>query len=88
MIALEDGRSLRLAKRRSRAACGCAGSGSFLLPGLERIGEGALAGRAFFHREDGAAVVALDDREIEPGAFLEQLKIALLILVRLERPIR
>ena len=28
-----------------------------LLPGLERIGEGTLAGRAFFHGKDGAAVV-------------------------------
>ena len=28
-----------------------------LLPCLERIGEGALAGQAFFHGKDGAAVV-------------------------------
>jgi hypothetical protein len=42
-------------------------------PGLERIREGALAGRAFFERQDGAAVVGVDHRDFEPGAFLEQI---------------
>ena len=41
-----------------------------LLPSLERIGEDALAGRALFHREDGAAVVVVDQRNVEPGALL------------------
>ena len=48
-----------------------------LLPGLERVGEDAVAGRAFLHRQDGAPVVVVDHRDVEPAALLEQLQISL-----------
>jgi hypothetical protein len=54
-------------------------AGALLLPSLERIGEHALAGRTLLHREDGAAVVVVDDRNVEPTALLEQLQIAILV---------
>src|SRR5438552_19161649 len=50
-----------------------------LLPGLEGVGEDALAGRAFFQSEDGAAVVVVNDRDVEPAALLEHLQIAILV---------
>src|SRR5262245_36697363 len=50
-----------------------------LLPRCESIGEGALARRAFFHGEDGAAVIVVDDGYVEPAALLEQLQVALLV---------
>jgi hypothetical protein len=52
-----------------------------LLPCLERIGEGALAGRAFFHG-NGAAVVAVDHGE---SPLLQQLHIAVLVRVHVRQ---
>src|SRR5690242_1884453 len=51
--------------------------GSLLFPGGESLGEGAVAGRAFFHRQDGAAAVGVDDRDVEPRALFEELQVAL-----------
>src|SRR3954447_18700553 len=48
-----------------------------LAPGRERFVEGALAGGALFDRDDGAALVGVDKRHIEPGALLQELQIAL-----------
>ena len=50
-----------------------------LLPCLERIGEGALAGRAFFHGKDGPAVIAVDHWDVEPSPLVQQLNIAVLV---------
>ena len=44
-----------------------------LPPGAEGFLEGARAGRALLHREDGALAVGVDDRDVEPVALLEQL---------------
>ena len=49
------------------------------LPCLERVGESLIAGGAFFDGYDGSAVVAVDDRNIEPATLLQQLKIAILV---------
>src|SRR5205807_3806518 len=48
-----------------------------LPPGLEGLVERLLAGIAFFQRQDRAAAVVVDDRNIEPGALLQELQIAL-----------
>ena len=48
-----------------------------LPPGAERFLEGARAGRAFFHRENGALAAGIDDGNVEPVALLEQLNVAL-----------
>ena len=56
-----------------------------LLPCLERIGEGALAGQAFFHGKDSAAVVAVDHGDIEPSPLLQQLQIAALVRVHVRQ---
>jgi|SRR5437879_5716751 hypothetical protein len=45
----------------SRSASSCA-----LL--FERIGKGTLTRRAFFHGQDGAPVVVVDHRNVEPAA--------------------
>src|SRR5262249_585342 len=56
-----------------------------LPPRLERLGEGALARRAFFDRQDGAAAVGVDGWDVEPGPFLEQLDVVRgLALARLQ----
>jgi hypothetical protein len=41
-------------------------------PDRERFCEGAVAGRALLHRQDGTAVVGVDDRDVEPRPVLEQ----------------
>src|SRR5258708_38517814 len=48
-----------------------------LPPGLEDLLEGALARIALLDRQNGAAAIVVDDRNIEPGPLLEQLQIAL-----------
>src|SRR5262249_26789715 len=63
----------RLARSRRRVG--------LLLPSLEGFGEGALAGRAFFQRENGAAIVVVNDGDVEPSPLLEQLQIAIAIRV-------
>src|ERR1043166_5927471 len=55
------------------------GFGALLLPHLERLAERAFAGRTLFECEDGAAVVVVDHRDVEPGALLEQLQIPVAI---------
>src|ERR1700689_547821 len=46
-------------------------------PRREGVGKGAVAGRALFHRHDGAAAIGIDDGNVEPFLILEQLHIAL-----------
>jgi hypothetical protein len=43
-----------------------------LLPRLERFGERALTWRAFFYGEDGAAVVVVDHRHVDPSALVQR----------------
>src|SRR6185312_7867936 len=45
-------------------------------PRRERFVEGAFAGGALFDRDDGAALVDVDQRHVEPGALLQELKVA------------
>src|SRR3954447_2565162 len=61
-------RALRLAAPRNN---------DLLPPGLEQFLEGALAGRALLDREDRAAAVVVDNRNVEPAAFLQELDVAL-----------
>src|SRR5262245_27459022 len=56
-----------------------------LLPGLERVGEDLLAGRAFFQGQNGAAVVVVNHRDVEPAPFLEQLDVAVLVGLRVRQ---
>src|SRR5262245_693294 len=48
-----------------------------LFPCREGFVEDTLAGGAFFQGDYGAAVVVVDDRNVEPTALLEQLQVAL-----------
>src|SRR3954465_9961101 len=48
-----------------------------LPPGLEDFLEGALARIALLDRQNRAAAIVVDDRNIEPSPLLEQLQIAL-----------
>ena len=48
-----------------------------LAPRRERVGKRAVARRAFFDRQNRAPAVGVDDRNIEPRPFLQQLEIAL-----------
>src|SRR5262249_14232024 len=50
-----------------------------LAPSLERLGKRPLAGRALFERQDGATIVVVDDGDVEPGAVLQQLHVALTV---------
>src|SRR3954452_15851558 len=47
-----------------------------LPPRGERILESALAGRAFFDGDDGAALVGVDERNVEQGTLFQKLEIA------------
>src|SRR6478672_10776933 len=49
---------------------------ALLAPRRERIVERALAGGALFDRDDGAALVDVDQRHVEPRTLLEELQIA------------
>src|SRR5580700_5465853 len=57
-------------------AC-CAHWFRLLGPRRESVGKGAVAGRALFHRHDGAAAIGIDDGNVEPLLILEQLHVAL-----------
>src|SRR5207237_9502279 len=57
-----------------------------LLPGREGLIERLLARRAFLQGQDGAAVVVVDDRDVEPGALLEQLNVALHVALERGQP--
>ena len=48
-------------------------------PRRECVVEGAFAGGAFFDGDDGAALVDVDQRHVEPRALLQQLQIALAV---------
>src|SRR5262249_4004456 len=54
-------------------------SGGSLPPSRECVGESALARIALLDRHDGAPAVVVDDRNVEPGALLEELDVALLL---------
>src|SRR6476469_5595381 len=72
---------------RSRGPVGSAGmTAESLPPGLERLVKGAFARRALFEREDRAAAVVVDDRNVEPAALLEKLQIALHIAFDRRQP--
>jgi len=45
-------------------------------PRREGVVEGALAGGALLDGDDGAALVDIDQRHIEPRAFLQELQVA------------
>src|SRR5688572_19628108 len=47
-----------------------------LAPRHERLVERAFAWRALFDGDDGAALVDVDQRHVEPGAFLQKLYVA------------
>ena len=46
------------------------------MPRRERVVERALAGNAFFDGHDGAALVGVDQRHVEPRTLLQELQIA------------
>src|SRR6516165_11784998 len=47
------------------------------LPDCEGFGEGAVPRQTLFYGQDGSAAIAVGDWDVEPGAFLEHLNIAL-----------
>ena len=55
--------------------------GLLLLPGCEGFGESAVSCRTFFYGQDRSAAIDVDDRDVEPLIFLEQLNIALCVRV-------
>src|ERR1700733_4338022 len=55
-------------------------------PGGECVVEGALARRAFFDRDDGAALVDIDQRHVEPRALLQELDVAGAVGVDIRQP--
>src|ERR1700704_731843 len=55
-------------------------------PDRERIVEGAFAGRALLDRDDGAALVGIDQGYVEPGAFLQELDVALAVGIDVRQP--
>src|SRR5262249_1579576 len=67
----EDG-----AKRYARRTDGRRG---LLVTGREGFVEHALAGRALLDRENGAQVVLVEDRDVEPRPFLQRPDIALIL---------
>src|SRR3979411_2158207 len=48
-------------------------------PRRERVVEGALAGGALLDGDDGAALVDIDQRHVEPRALLQELQVALAV---------
>src|SRR5690242_10761029 len=51
-------------------------------PGGEGLLEGTVAGSALLDCQDGAAPVAVHDRDIEPGAASQELEVAPHVLIR------
>ena len=45
-------------------------------PRRERVVEGAFAGGALFDGDDGAALIDINQRHVEPGALLQKVQIA------------
>ena len=54
-------------------------SRSLLPPRRKRVVEGAFAGGALFDGDDGAALVDIDQRHVEPGALFQELQVALTV---------
>ena len=54
---------------------------ALLAPRREGLVEGAFARRALFDCDDGATLVVEDQRNVEPGTFLQELRIALTLAV-------
>src|SRR4051812_15509698 len=52
---------------------------ALLAPGRERVVERAFAGGALFDRDDGAALVDVDQGDVEPGTLLQELQVALAV---------
>src|SRR5689334_25292816 len=68
--------SLHDASAKRTPQCRKIGS-DLLAPGREGVVEGALARRPLLDRDDGAPLIGIDQRHIEPGPFLQQLNVAL-----------
>src|SRR5215831_2202805 len=61
-------------------------SRALFAPGGKRVVEGALARRALFDRDDGAALVGVDQRHVEPRTLLQKLHVALAVGVDVRQP--
>src|SRR6266568_1595610 len=59
-----------------KSSTGLSGVTPLLAPRRKRLIKRPLARRALFDRNDGAALVDVDQRHVEPGALLEELQIA------------
>src|SRR4030081_3379268 len=57
-----------------------------LPPRRERVVERALAGGALFDRDDGAALVDIDQRDVEPRALLQKLQVARAVGIDIRQP--
>src|SRR5579859_6091860 len=55
-------------------------------PGRKRIVEGALTRWALFDRDDGAALVGVDQRHVEPRPFLQELNVARAVGIHVGEP--
>src|SRR5258708_34407768 len=69
-------RTWRGASRKRKKALGGTFARPSLPPRRERVVERALAGGTFFDRDDGAALVDVDQRHVEPRTLLQELQIA------------
>jgi hypothetical protein len=54
----------------------CSTVGKSLPPSRKRVVEGALTRGALFNRDDGTALVGVDERHVEPGTLLRELDVA------------
>src|SRR5580704_7718516 len=59
---------------------------ALLAPRREGVVEGALAGGALFDGDDGAALVDVDQRHVEPRALLQKLQVAGVVGVDIGKP--
>src|ERR1700744_4314061 len=59
---------------------------SLLAPRRKRVVEGALAGRALFYRDDGAGLVGIDQRHVEPRTLLQELDVARAVGIDVGQP--
>src|SRR5215472_8281224 len=73
------GEFVRSAFARLTASCVSASTRPSPLPrpSGKRFRERGLSGRTLFDREDRAPTVVVDDRDVEPGALLQELHVAL-----------
>ena len=61
-------------------------TGLLLRPGGEGAGERTVSGWAFFHRQNGATAIGVDDRDVEPGTLFEELHVVLHLGVHRGQP--